>query len=82
MRLQVAKWGNSLAVRLPVEYTRQVGLEAGDVLEVAVTPMGELMLSPNARPLGQADLRRLRTFLDGQEERPAVIEEMRERARY
>ena len=26
MNLHIAKWGNSLAVRIPVEYTRRTGL--------------------------------------------------------
>ena len=30
MRLLISKWGNSLAVRLPVECTRAAGLKEGD----------------------------------------------------
>ena len=45
MRLQVAKWGNSLAVRLPVDYLRAAGLKEGDELEAQVTAMGEIRLS-------------------------------------
>ena len=37
MRLQLAKWGNSLAVRLPVECTRAAGLREGDTVEAEVT---------------------------------------------
>ncbi|MGB0513791.1 MAG: AbrB/MazE/SpoVT family DNA-binding domain-containing protein, partial [Wenzhouxiangellaceae bacterium] len=33
--MQVAKWGNSLAVRLPAELVRQLGLKEGD--EIALT---------------------------------------------
>ena len=47
MRLQVAKWGNSLAVRLPVECTRAAGLKEGDELEAEVTPIGEIRLMPS-----------------------------------
>ena len=32
--MQVAKWGNSLAVRLPAELVRELGLREGD--EVAL----------------------------------------------
>ena len=46
MRLQLAKWGNSLAVRLPVECTRAVGLREGDTVEAEVTPVGEIKLTP------------------------------------
>jgi antitoxin MazE len=46
MRLQLAKWGNSLAVRLPVECTRAAGLKEGDTVEAEVTPLGEIKLTP------------------------------------
>jgi antitoxin MazE len=53
MRLQVAKWGNSLAVRLPVECLRTAGLKEGDEVEAEVTPTGEIRLTPS-RPFDKA----------------------------
>ena len=47
MRLQVAKWGNSLAVRLPEECIRAAGLKEGDEVEAEVTPIGEIRLMPS-----------------------------------
>ena len=47
MRLQVAKWGNSLAVRLPVECIRSAGLKEGDEVEAQLTPNGEIRLMPS-----------------------------------
>lgn len=47
MRLQLAKWGNSLAIRLPVECIRAAGLKEGDELEAKVTPIGEIRLMPS-----------------------------------
>jgi antitoxin MazE len=32
--MQVAKWGNSLAVRLPAELVRELGLKEGDQIDV------------------------------------------------
>lgn len=32
MILQIAKWGNSLAVRIPAEYVRKIGIKEGDQL--------------------------------------------------
>lgn len=32
--MQVAKWGNSLAVRLPAELVRELGLKEGDQVEL------------------------------------------------
>lgn len=36
--MQVAKWGNSLAVRLPARLVQELGLKAGD--EVRITRAG------------------------------------------
>lgn len=33
--MQVAKWGNSLAVRLPAALVQELGLKAGDEVDVA-----------------------------------------------
>ena len=32
--MQVAKWGNSLAVRLPAELVRELGLKEGDLIDL------------------------------------------------
>jgi antitoxin MazE len=45
MRLKLAKWGNSLAIRLPVACTRAAGLGEGDTLEAEVTPTGGITLT-------------------------------------
>ena len=47
MRLQIAKWGNSLAVRLPVECIRAAGLKEGDEVVAEITPGGEIRLMPS-----------------------------------
>lgn len=46
MSLQIAKWGNSLAVRLPVSLVRQAGLQAGQAIDVQLTEHGGLLLQP------------------------------------
>ena len=46
MRLQVAKWGNSLAVRLPKACIRSAGLKEGDNVEASVTATGVITLAP------------------------------------
>lgn len=58
--MQIAKWGNSLAVRLPAELVRELGLKAGD--EVDLRPAGT-GLALHRRPSAEdvlADLRRFR----------------------
>lgn len=47
--MQVAKWGNSLAVRLPAELVRALGLREGD--EVSLRPeAGGFAIAREARP--------------------------------
>ena len=38
--MQVAKWGNSLAVRLPAHLVRELGLEAGDRIDLHADATG------------------------------------------
>lgn len=82
MRLQVAKWGNSLAVRLPVECTRATGLKEGDTVEAEVTAVGEIKLTP-AQPFDKAAfLGRLRKLRAGMPMTSATVETMRQEDRY
>ena len=46
MDLQVAKWGNSLALRIPAEYVRSIGIKEGDSLEACLTVDGGLSIRP------------------------------------
>jgi antitoxin MazE len=43
--MQVAKWGNSLAVRIPADVARALGLKEGDDLDVRATGDRTLELS-------------------------------------
>jgi antitoxin MazE len=56
MELQVNRWGNSLAVRLPAQLARQMGLEEGSQVLAELTAEGELKLSPRT-PLRPAATR-------------------------
>ena len=38
--MQVAKWGNSLAVRLPADLVRKLGLKEGDDIELHADDTG------------------------------------------
>ena len=46
MDLQVAKWGNSLALRIPAEYVRSIGIKEGDSVEANLTVDGGLTIRP------------------------------------
>ena len=58
--MQVAKWGNSLAVRLPAAVVEALELKEGDEIEIYVADARELGV---VRKPGRAELlRRLRAF--------------------
>lgn len=77
MNLQIAKWGNSLAVRIPADYLRQIGVKEGDQLQAHVGTDGALNLRPaqwnrkafaaelardiEALPMGSSVMEQLRT---------------------
>lgn len=46
MILQVSKWGNSLAMRIPSEIVRRFGLRDGDSVDARLTVDGALTLRP------------------------------------
>nr|WP_230205702.1 AbrB/MazE/SpoVT family DNA-binding domain-containing protein [Burkholderia cenocepacia] len=48
--MRVAKWGNSLAVRLPADLVDEWGLREGDEVEIVVYRAGALAESRNASP--------------------------------
>lgn len=82
MKLQVAKWGNSLAVRLPAECARAAGLREGDTVEAEVTPVGEIRLMP-AQPFDKAAfLKRMRKLRQSMPMTATTVETMRREERY
>ena len=80
--LVVSKWGNSLAVRLPADSARQLGVEEGDTLLGEIAPDGRLILSAEARAIGRAESRRMREFLERQKVTAPAVGPMRRGARY
>ena len=58
--MQVAKWGNSLAIRLPAVVVEALGLKEGDDIEVRIADAREFAI---ARKPGRSELlKRLRAF--------------------
>ncbi len=85
LELSVGRWGNSLAVRLPAELVRQLGVGEGDVLHLEAESAGVWQMSAkSARP--RLDKQELLAFLQKHlESMPptrSVIREMRDSARY
>jgi antitoxin MazE len=58
--MRVAKWGNSLAIRLPAPVVKVLDLKAGDEIEVRVTGAGDLEI--DRKPSRQEIVERLRQF--------------------
>jgi antitoxin MazE len=46
MQITVSKWGNSLAVRIPVEVARQLNLAEGAKVECSISEAGAFELKP------------------------------------
>ncbi len=81
MNLHVARWGNSLALRIPVELVRRFGLNAGDQLQASLAADGSLCLrhADWDRKAFASEVEAARAELPVGE---SVIEDMRSGARY
>lgn len=62
--MQVAKWGNSLAVRLPAALVQALRLKAGDEVEVAprATKQGAVKLEVARKPTRREIVEGLRQY--------------------
>jgi len=58
--MQIAKWGNSLAVRLPVAVVEALELKPGDDIEIYVADRRKMGVS--RKPGREEFLKQLRTF--------------------
>lgn len=58
--MQVAKWGNSLAIRLPAAVVEALELKEGDEIEIHVADARQLAVS--RKPSRAELLKRLRSF--------------------
>jgi antitoxin MazE len=81
INLQIAKWGNSLAMRLPADLVRRFGLREGDSVEAQLTADGGLTI----RPAGWSRRAFAAELAEAREAMPMgrpVIEDLRSEARY
>ena len=82
IELQIARWGNSLAIRLPATYARRAGVNEGDTLVLEEAPDGTLTLRPIRRFDRRAFLEEVQKHTASMPMGKSVIEEMRRDARY
>lgn len=80
MKLQLAKWGNSLAIRLPRECTRVAGLHEGDMIEAIIAQEGTITLVPDKAFKKAAFLARLAKLHASMRMTKPVVERMRREA--
>jgi antitoxin MazE len=81
MNLQIAKWGNSLALRIPAEVVRQLGLREGATVEAQLTVDGTLSIRP-AQWNRKAFALELTEACSAMPLSQPVLEELRSEARY
>ncbi|UUZ76883.1 AbrB/MazE/SpoVT family DNA-binding domain-containing protein [Polaromonas sp. P1(28)-13] len=81
MNLQIAKWGNSLAVRIPADYVRQIGVKEGDQLQAHLGADGALNLRP-AQWSRKAFAQELARHSEALPLGTSVMEQLRQEARY
>ena len=81
MDLQIAKWGNSLALRIPSDVVQRLGLREGDTVEALLTVDGSLSIRPAQwnRKAFALKLAEARSAMPMSE---PVMEELRSGARY
>lgn len=81
MNLHVAKWGNSLALRIPAEYVRRLGVKEGDSVQAGLTIDGGLTIRP-ATWNRKAFARELTTAREAMPMGQSVMDEVRRGGRY
>lgn len=81
MKLNIARWGNSLAICIPAEYARRVGLKEGGSVEASLTADGGIAIRPlqwNRKAFAQ-ELAKTR---DAMPNGASVMDELRRAALY
>jgi antitoxin MazE len=46
MNIQISKWGNSLALRIPATFIKEIKLKDGDKVEAILSKDGSLIIRP------------------------------------
>ena len=81
MDIQISKWGNSLAVRIPASLIKQTQLKDGDRVEATLSKDGALIIRP--QKLDRKTIaRRLKVLRDSMEMGTSVMDDVRSEARY
>jgi antitoxin MazE len=49
--MKVAKWGNALAIRLPIAVVKELGLKEGDQVDIRVSGERAFVVAREPRPI-------------------------------
>jgi antitoxin MazE len=81
MNIQISKWGNSLALRIPAEVVKQIHLKEGDKVEATLSMNGTLIIKPQR--LDRKTLAKMaRELRDSMRMGKSVMDKLRSEARY
>lgn len=82
MDLQVGRWGNSLALRLPAQLARELGVQEGSLVAAEAVGPGQLKLAGAPSFDRRAYLARLAALRARMPQTEPVVERMRRDDRY
>ena len=81
MNIQLSKWDNSLAVRIPASFIKQIHLKDGDRVEATLSNDGSLVIRP--QKLDRKTIAKMAKELrDSMKMGKSVMDEVRAEARY
>lgn len=81
MNIQISKWGNSLALRIPSELLKEAQLKEGDSVSATITPDGAIALRANKMDR-KFLIRELQNLRDSMPLTKSVITPLRNSSRY
>ena len=81
LNIQISKWGNSLALRIPATLIKQTHLKDGDKVEATLSKDGSLIIRPQKLDR-KAIAAQLKAFRDTLKMGKSVMDEVRSEARY
>jgi antitoxin MazE len=58
--MRIARWGNSLAVRLPAKLVQELGVKEGDEVSITVKGEGAIEIASKKRPTAEELLAHVR----------------------
>ena len=81
MNIKISKWGNSLALRIPASFIKEIKLKDGDRVEATISSDGTLVIRP--QKLDRKTLSKMAKQLrDSMKIGTSVMDEIRSEARY